>query len=376
MTEIYLDNGATTKPSELCKEKIIELLEKKYGNPSSLHEKGFEAEQELEQARNIIASSIKANAEEIYFTSGGTEANNIAVFGSVKAKKKQGTKIVTTEIEHSSVYNSIKELEKDGYEVIYLKPNKDGNITESQLRESIDEKTILVSVMMVNNETGTILPVDKIKDIIKQKKSPALLHIDAVQAYSKIPIRVDKLGVDLLSISGHKVHGPKGIGALYKKKGINIIPLTYGGEQQKKIRPGTEPVPLICGFGAAVEEFKVKENFDKVTKLNKYLRAQIKDIEGIRINSEENSLPYIINISTNKIKSETMLHYLSSMGIYVSSGSACAKGQKSRVLKAMNLPEKSIDTAIRISFSKYNTIEEIDKFIYGIKSGISKLAHI
>lgn len=376
MTEIYLDNGATTKPSELCKEKIIELLEKKYGNPSSLHEKGFEAEQELEQARNIIASSIKANAEEIYFTSGGTEANNIAVFGSVKAKKKQGTKIVTTEIEHSSVYNSIKELEKDGYEVIYLKPNKDGNITESQLRESIDEKTILVSVMMVNNETGTLLPADKIKDIIKQKKSPALLHIDAVQAYSKIPIRVDKLGVDLLSISGHKVHGPKGVGALYKKKGINIIPLTYGGEQQKKIRPGTEPVPLICGFGAAVEEFKVKENFDKVTKLNKYLRAQIKDIEGIRINSEENSLPYIINISTNKIKSETMLHYLSSMGIYVSSGSACAKGQKSRVLKAMNLPEKSIDTAIRISFSKYNTIEEIDKFIYGIKSGISKLAHI
>lgn len=376
MTEIYLDNGATTKPSELCKEKIIELLEKKYGNPSSLHEKGFEAEQELEQARNIIALSIKANAEEIYFTSGGTEANNIAVFGAVKAKKKQGTKIVTTEIEHSSVYNSIKELEKDGYEVIYLKPNKDGNITESQLRESIDEKTILVSVMMVNNETGTLLPVDKIKDIIKQKKSPALLHIDAVQAYGKIPIRVDKLGVDLLSISGHKVHGPKGVGALYKKKGINIIPLTYGGEQQKKIRPGTEPVPLICGFGAAVEEFKVKENFDRVMKLNKYLRDQIKDIEGIRINSEENNLPYIINISTNKIKSETMLHYLSSMGIYVSSGSACAKGQKSRVLKAMNLPEKSIDTAIRISFSKYNTVEEIDKLIYGIKSGISKLAHI
>lgn len=375
LKDIYLDNASTTKPCKESVDKIIEMLKENYGNPSSLHGKGISAELEMEKARNIISNEINAQSNEIYFTSGGTESNNIAIFGATRAKKKSGNKIVTTAIEHSSVYNAMQELEKEGYEVIYLKPDKNGNITKDQISNSIDEKTILISIMMVNNEVGSILPVEKIKSIIKEKNSKALLHIDAVQAFGKLPIDVLKIGADLMSISGHKVYGPKGVGALYKKRGIKIIPLVYAGGQEKKVRPGTEPLPLICGFGSAVEQFKIKENYSKVSALNQHLRKKLSEIEGITINSGDDAVPYIINFSTNKIKSETMLHYLSSKGIYVSSGSACAKGQKSRVLGEIKLGSKAIDTAIRVSLSKDNTSKDIDELIKNVKLAINSLAH-
>ena len=376
MREIYLDNSATTKPCKECVEKVIEMLTAKYGNPSSLHGKGLEAEQEIESARAVIAQVLNANASEIYFTSGGTEANNIAVFGSVAANKKRGRKIVTTAVEHSSVYNSAKELEKEGFEVAFLKPDEAGQITLEQIEEAIDGNTILVSMMLVNNEVGVIFPVEKIKKVIIQKKSPALLHVDAVQAFGKVPINVEKMAFDLLTVSAHKVHGPKGVGALYKRKNAHIVPRTFGGEQQKKLRPGTEAVPLIAGFGAAVRQFNLTEQYEKIFRLNQYFREKISNMSKISINSPQNALPYIINISTNEIKSETMLNFLSSKGIFISSGSACAKGKKSRVLSEMKLSERRIDTALRISFSKYNTTEDVDEFLRQLSFGIENLAHI
>lgn len=376
MKEIYLDNSATTKPCKECVEKVTELLTKKYGNPSSLHEKGLEAEKEIELARSVIAQKLNADAREIYFTSGGTEANNIAIFGGVEANRKRGKKIITTAVEHSSVYNSAKELEKKGYEVVCLKPDENGQIALEQIEKTIDQNTILVSIMLVNNEVGAIFPIEKIKKIIIQKKSPAILHTDAVQAFGKISVNVEKLATDLLTISAHKIHGPKGVGVLYKRKNVRIVPRTFGGEQQQKVRPGTEAVPLIAGFGAATKQLNLSEQYEKICRLSEYFKEKFSKMSNISINSPQNSIPHIINISTNKIKSETMLHFLSSKGIFVSSGSACAKGQKSRVLSEMRLSEKRINTALRISFSKYNTIEDIDEFLKQLDFGCKNLAHI
>lgn len=376
MYEIYLDNSATTKPCQGAIEKMLEVLTDKYGNPSSLHEKGLEAEQEIELARGIIAEALGAGAHEIFFTSGGTEANNLAIFGAAEANKRKGHKIVTTAIEHSSVFNAAKDLEKNGYEVIYLTPNKSGEITVSQLEDAIDEKTALVSVMCVNNEVGSLFPVELLKKAIKRKRSPALLHIDAVQAFGKIPLNVDKLGGDLLSVSAHKIHGPKGVGALYVQKGVKIAPRMFGGEQQQKLRPGTEAVPLIAGFGAAAQQLKLSEQYEKIRRLNELCRRELLKIEGIETNSPNTAIPHILNVSTNAIKSETMLHFLSSKGIFVSSGSACAKGKKSRVLTEMGLSPKRIDTALRISFSRYNTENDVEELVRQIRVGMETLAHI
>lgn len=376
MREIYLDNSATTKPCQECVEKVLEVLTKKYGNPSSLHEKGLEAEREVEFARAEIAGKLNAKAEEIFFTSGGTEANNIAVFGGVAANKKRGKKIVTTAVEHSSVYNPMKKLEEDGFDVVYLRPNADGQLLVEQFEAAIDSDTIFVSVMFVNNESGAIFPVEKIKKIIIQKKSTAILHVDAVQAFGKLAVDVQKLSADLLTVSAHKVYGPKGVGALYKRKNVRVVPQIFGGEQQQKFRPGTEAVPLIAGFGAAVQQFDLVRDFEKVSMLNRYFREKVSKFKEITINSPENGLSHIINISTNEIKSETMLHFLSSKGIYISSGSACAKGKKSRVLSEMQLSDKQIDTALRISFSKHNKTEDIDEFLRQLDFGIKNLVHI
>lgn len=376
MHEIYLDNSATTKPCKAAIEKMLEVLTSKYGNPSSLHSKGLEAEQEIELTRGVIAETLGAGAHEIFFTSGGTEANNLAILGATESNKRKGNKIVTTAVEHSSVFNSAKELEKNGYEVVYLTPNKNGEITASQLEDAIDEKTVLVNVMCVNNEVGSLFPVESLKAVIKRKRSPALLHIDAVQAFGKIPLNVDKLGVDLLSISAHKIHGPKGVGALYVRRGVKIAPRMFGGEQQQKLRPGTEAVPLISGFGAAVQQLKLSEQYEEIRRLNELCRRELLKIEGIEINSPNTAIPHILNVSTNAIKSETMLHFLSSKGIFVSSGSACAKGKKSRVLTEMGLSQRRIDTALRISFSRYNTESDIEELVRQIRVGIETLAHI
>lgn len=376
MSEIYLDNSATTRPCKAAVDKIVAVLTSNFGNPSSLHEKGFEAEKEVERAREIIAKSLNARSDEIFFTSGGTEANNIAVFGAADANKRRGNKIVTTSVEHSSVYNPARELEKQGYDVVYLRPDETGRISIAQIEAAIDADTILVSVMMVNNEVGSIFPVEKIKKVIEKHESPAVLHVDAVQAFGKLPVDVEKLRADLVTVSAHKTHGPKGVGALFKRKGVRVTPRAYGGEQQQTVRPGTEPVALIAGFGAAVEQFDLRPQYDKIIQLNRYFREGLVDINGISVNSPQDAASHIINISTNEIKSETMLHFLSARGIFVSSGSACAKGRRSRVLSEMGLPERRIDTALRISFSKDNTRADVDELLRELKIGVETLAHI
>lgn len=374
MTEHYLDNSATTQVSSGVCDKILELLKDKYGNPSSLHSKGFEAERELEHARAVIAESLGAQKEEILFTSGGTEANNLAVLGGAEALRKRGNRIITTAYEHSSVYESAEHLRTQGFDVVILTPNSEGQITEEALFDVLDDKTILVSVMYVNNEVGSINPVERFSSLIKKKSPNALFHIDAVQAFGKIPFKVSKIKCDLLTVSAHKIHGPKGVGALFIRKGVRILPRLFGGKQERKLRPGTESLPLIAGFAQAAEELKVQESYDKISELSKYLREQLSSIEGVTINSPENALPYIVNFSTSVIRSETMLHFLAGRGVYVSSGSACSKGAKSHVLEALGLCDARIDTAIRVSFSKHSTKDDCDALTEGVKEGINTLA--
>ena len=374
--EIYLDNSATTKPCKEAIEKMMFVLENVYGNPSSLHKVGFEAEKEITYARKTIAKLLGADTDEIIFTSGGTEANNTAVFGAALARQKTGGRIVTTAVEHSSVYESCQELSRRGFDVVFLEPQSGGNISEEQLSEAIDGNTVLVSVMMVNNETGVKLPVDKIAKIIKKNNAPALFHCDAVQAFGKIPVRPSKIGADLLTVSSHKIHGPKGVGALYIKKGTYIKPLLYGGEQQRKIRPGTEAVPLICGFGAAAENIgSMSENMEKIKELHNYAVETLTGIDGVEINSPGDCLPYILNISAVGVRSETMLHFLESREIYISSGSACAKGKKSHVLTSMGLDAARIDSALRISFSKNSQKSDIDILAQYLREGMDTLVH-
>lgn len=375
--EIYLDNSATTRICPESIDKMTYVINNVYGNPSSLHSKGMEAEKEIKNARAAVAALLGVNSDELFFTSGGTEANNLAVFGAARAKRRTGRKIVTTAVEHSSVYESCKELEAEGFEVVYLAPDCSGHITEQQLSDAIDEHTILVSVMMVNNETGAIFPVECIKRIIRRKASPALFHCDAVQAFGKIPVKPGKIGADLLTVSSHKIHGPKGTGVLYIKKGTYIKPIIYGGEQEKKLRPGTEALPLICGFGAAAECVKnIQSCLQSIKQLRDYAVERLTALDGVELNSPEDALPYIINISVAGIRSETMLHFLENKEIYVSSGSACAKGRKSHVLTAMSLPQSRTDSALRISFSKYSTAEEVDALVGAINEGITSLARV
>ncbi len=345
-----------------------------YGNPSSLHKKGYLAQKEIEKTKISIAKLLNIEDEnDIYFTSGGTEANNLAIFGACNALKKRGNKIVTTAIEHSSVYSVFKALENNGFNVIYLKPDIYGKIDENKIINAIDNNTILVSIMMVNNEVGSILPVEKVRNILKIKNSSAIFHVDAVQSFGKIPVDVKKIKPDLLTISAHKVHGPKGIGALYKNKKVKIIPRTFGGEQQNKVRPGTEAVPIIGAFGACVNEISLERNYEHAKKLKEYLIESLAFIKGIELNSGFDSLAYIVNFSVNGIKAETMINFLSNRGIYVSGGSACSKGKKSRVLKNLGLSDSRITSALRISFSKYNTIDDIDTLCLALKEGIGSL---
>ncbi len=374
MNHHYLDNSATTQVSEAAAKKAYYIMRERFANPSSLHSLGFEASKELEDTRETVANSIGANSEEIFFTSGGTEANNLAVLGTAEALKRRGNRIVTSATEHSSVYDSILHLKELGFDVVFLKPWYNGSIDIREAFEAIDEKTILVSVMHTNNETGAINPIDKISKIIKQKNSPAIFHCDAVQAFGKTDIKVSKLKVDLLTISAHKIHGPKGVGALYVRKGIRILPRSFGGKQERKIRTGTEALPLIGAFKVSIDELNITESYDKVKGLNSYLREKLSQIDSVVINSPEDGSPYIINFSTKFVRSETMLHFLAQNNVYVSSGSACSKGGKSHVLTAMDLSDELIDTAIRVSFSKHSSRDDCDALFEGIKNGLENLA--
>ncbi len=373
---IYFDNSATTKVCKEAADKAYSMMTECWGNPSSLHSVGFEAEKEVTKAREIIANKIGADESEIYFTSGGTEANNLAVLGGADARKRRGNRIVTTAIEHPSVLRAAEELEKQGFEVIFLKPDASGQIPESAVYAAVNEKTILVSMMAVNNETGVNLPLGAVSNAIKRANAPAFFHVDDVQGFGKIKINLKKLGVDMMTISGHKVHAPKGVGAIYISKKARVNPRAFGGSQQKQIRPGTEPVPAICAFGEAVRVLPdEKEELALVTDIRDRLLNGLWEMPDVVINSRDDALPYILSFSCGSVRSETMLHFLSERDIFVSSGSACSKSKPSHVLAAMGYSADRIDSSIRVSFSRYNSPEEADIFLKTLREGLDSLAH-
>ncbi len=373
--QAYLDNSATTRVSEDVANAMLDMMVNTYGNPSSLHRMGFEAQQKMEQARLQVAKALKCQKEEIVFTSGGTEGNNLCVLGGALAKRRRGNRVVCTAYEHSSVEESLQQLEKEGFEVIRVRPQANGEIDPQEFLQNINDNTVLASFMFVNNETGAVLPMQSLAGQIKKQYPNVTIHVDAVQALGKLEIDLAKAPVDLLTISAHKIHGPKGVGAVFLKKGARVLPRQFGGLQEKKIRPGTEAAPSIVGFGLACQNASehLQENYKSVQALNAYLKERLGQIPGICLNSPENALPYVLNISCMGVRSEIMLHFLEEREVYVSSGSACAKGEKSHVLKAMGLEDKRIDSAIRISFSHDTTQAQVDALIDALKAGMQTI---
>ncbi len=357
----YLDNSATTKPCEQALKKAMQIACECYGNPSSLHFLGFEAKKELEKARKSVADFLGVNEGEIYFTSGGTASNMTAVLGSASAKRRDGKKIITSKIEHPSVIKNFELLGEQGFKPVFLEPDRNGKISLDDLYNAVDEDTILVSLMAVNNEVGSIQDFDKVKQIIKAKNSNALYHCDAVQAFGKIKINPAKAGIDLMSMSAHKIHGLKGSGALYVNKNVRIKPAIVGGGQESGLVSGTEAMPSICAFGEAVNNIgSVEENLKKVEALRDGFLEKISALDYIFVNSPKDALPYILNISVKGVPSQVMLNALSGGGICVSAGSACSKGHRSGVLSSMKLETARIDSALRISLSKYTEEKEMD----------------
>lgn len=368
--EAYFDNSATTAP---CREAIAamnEALTECWGNPSSLHRKGVCAEELLLSSRESIAAALGCSASEIYFTSGGTESNNLALFGAAYAGKRRGKRIISTGIEHPSVDEALTRLEAEGFEVIRLKVDFEGRISPEELYRTVNQNTILISIMLVNNEVGSVEPVEAAKRAVTIARAPALIHCDAVQAFGKLAFKPSALGVDLMSISSHKIHGPKGVGALYVRKDVKINPRVYGGSQEKLLRPGTEPMPAIAGFAAAARVLgSPAEHLRQTAILRDYMVSRLREIDGVVINSPSDALPYITNISVLGVRSEPMLNFLSERGIYVSAGSACSKGKKSRVLVRMGLDNARLESPLRISMSRYTTAREIDMLVMGIREG-------
>lgn len=371
--EAYLDNSATTKPCAGAKKRINEALDSLWGNPSSLHDIGLSAELLLCDARKAVSSLLSCKESELYFTSGGTESNNIALFGAANAMKKRGKRFVVSSVEHPSVSRVFDELEQEGFEVVRIPVDRFGVVSVSDLENAVDENTVLVSMMAVNNELGSVEPIEKLSKIVKEKHSPALVHVDAVQAFGKIPLNVKKLGIDLMSVSAHKIHGVKGAGALFVKETVHLAPHVFGGGQEKNIRPGTEPLPAIAAFYGAAEEVNIKKTLPVVTALRDEFLRGLSKIDGVVINSGENALPYIVNISLPDRPSEAVLNFLSSKRIFVSSGSACAKGHRSPTLTAAGLETELINSSLRISLSRFTTKEELDFCLEGLESAIKAI---
>lgn len=371
----YLDNGATTQISVEVVEAMQKMYSDLYGNPSSMHKMGVEVEKLVKSARKVIAKAIKASPEEIYFTSGGTEANNLAIQGYLKASRKKH--IITTAIEHPSVHSLFKSFEQS-HDVTYLSVDQNGYIKLDELKSVLREDTALVSIMLVNNEIGTIQNIQEISKLLKNTET--ILHVDAVQALGKVECHVKKQGIDMMTISGHKIHGPKGIGALYIKKGVTIKPLFIGGGQEKMIRPGTENIPGIIGFSKAVE--KAMDGYDENQKHLNLIRTRfitgLEDIKKMKLNSPKEGALHIVNVSFPGMRGEVLLHTLESNDVYVSTGSACASKNKSysHVLEAIGLDDVHKEGAIRFSFSKYTSVEMIDYALKILKESIIDLDQI
>ena len=374
---IYLDNAATTKPCDAAVQGILKGLEV-FGNPSSLHRCGVDAELLVSDARHAVAESLGCLEEEIYFTSGATESSNTAIFGAFKSQGKRRHRVVTTTVEHPATARPVDELERLGCEVVRISPDENGVISAESIIDAVNEDTFLVSMMLVNNETGAILPVGKAFAAIHRRFPKVITHCDCVQGYMKLPVRVKTLSADLISLSAHKIHGPKGTGALYVRKGLHLPALVMGGGQEKDLRSGTESVPLICGFGAAVKSLAgdLNDRLERARRLESYLADKCAENGGATLNYTGEKSPYVNSISVAGLKSEVLLHYLEKKDIYVSSGSACSKGKKSGVLAEFRIPVQNMDTTLRISFSAETTEADIDALFDGIKSAQAELAHL
>lgn len=377
--EVYFDNAATTKVLPEVKDIMIKTMEEEYGNPSSMHRKGVEAENYLKCTREIISRQLKCEPKELIFTSGGTEANNLALIGIAMANRRAGNHIITTKIEHASVINTVLYLEEQGFRVTFLHVDAEGKVDMNHLREVLDEETILVSVMAVNNEIGAVEPLEDIaSEIVKYNKEHGkniVFHVDAIQAFGKRLIYPKRIGIGALSMSGHKIHGPKGSGALFVDSGVKIQPILYGGGQEKGRRSGTENTTAIAGFGKAVEVMydHLDENITKMEAVKQKLVAGATAIEGVTDNSGES--PHIASLSFRGVKSEVLLHALEEKGICVSAGSACASNHPavSGVLKAIGLDKELLDSTLRFSFCEQNTVEEAEYTVKVLEELLPKL---
>jgi len=379
---VYLDNSATTRPYDEVIKEMTDVMSWKYGNPSSLHRMGFDAEKIVKMSRLKVSDALNAHSGEVFFTGGGTEGDNIAILGGARSLKRKGRKIITSKVEHPAVLETFKALEQEGFEPVYLDVDEHGVVDLDQLKSELNDQTALVSLMHVNNELGTVQPVEEAGKLIKSMDK-VHYHIDAVQSFGKLDMSSAVSAADLVTVSGHKIHGPKGIGALYVKHGTVIKSPVTGGGQEKNIRPGTENVPGIAGFGMAAE-LAYKDFDNKIANMRKvrtYLLEGIKsEIKDIRINSfeDERSAASVLNISFLGVRGEVLLHMLEQKEIYVSTGSACSSNKKgqSHVLKAAGLKDEEIEGAIRFSFSQFNTVEEMDWVLSELKKAVAAIRKV
>ena len=381
MREIYFDNAATSRVYPEVADIVLRAMRDDYGNPSSKHMKGIEAEKYVRNATRIIASSLRVSEDEIVYTSGATESNNMALFGCTQAARKEKNHIIISAIEHAAIYKPVEILQKNGYEISVIGVDEKGHINLDELKEAIKKETLLVSIIYVNNEIGSIQPIENIASIVHEANADTYLHVDAVQAFGKMRIHPKKLGIDMLSVSGHKLHAPKGIGFLYIDKRVRIHPLIYGGGQQKDMRSGTINVPGIAGLGEATSI--VYRDFDKnhehMIAIKNHIidKIQASGLSDIKINSykDEDGAPHIISISVKGVRGEVLLHALEAEGIYVSSGSACSSHHKDVVgtLEAIGLDRDYIEGTIRVSLSEESTIEEADIFVDSLQKNIGLL---
>lgn len=377
--EAYLDNSATTRCSKAAADKMVLLLTEDFGNPSSLHMKGVIAEKYINEAKKKIARTLKCQGKEIVFTSGGTESNNLAIIGSAMANQRAGKHIITTQVEHASVANTMKFLEDNGFEITYLGVDHDGRISLEELKAAMRPDTILVSIMQVNNEIGAVMPVEEAGKLIKEINPSTLFHVDAIQSYGKLHISPKNMNCDLLSVSGHKIHGPKGSGFLYIKDKTKIKPIIYGGGQQKGMRSGTENVPAIAGLGVAAEEIytDLDTKIEAMYALKSHFINEVTRIDGVTVNglTDKTSAPHIVSVSVQGVRAEVILHTLEDKNIYVSAGSACSSNKPavSATLKAIGLPKELLDSTVRFSFCVDTTIEEIDYAVKVMQDVVPKL---